>query len=414
MAGINLFLPVHLSAYVRARLYSRWVLRQRQGGKVFGRSSRSDVSPFIVMDVMRAANERAAQGGDVIHLEVGQPSGQAPAGVLAAATAALDSDPIGYTEALGLPRLRERIADHYRHAHGVAVDTARIAITTGSSAGFLLSFLAAFDAGDRVAVAAPGYPAYRNILTALGIECVLVPVGPESRWQLSVAALAKVEGRLDGVVVASPSNPTGSMLSAIEVAELAAWCEVQGIRLISDEIYHGIVYGAAAGSAIGAGPHAVIVNSFSKYYAMTGWRLGWMVLPEDLVRPVECLQQNLFISAPTLSQIAACAVFDCTDELDARVAAYRNNRDILLNELPSAGFTRLAPSDGAFYLYADIADLTNDSADFCRRMLAETGVAATPGIDFDPLAGAHTMRFSFAGPASDMELAVKRLKAWRK
>ena len=379
--------------------------------KVAGRGA---ISPFIVMDVMRAANQRAAEGGDVIHLEVGQPSGQAPAQVLAAAKAALDRDPIGYTEAFGLPRLRDRLAEHYRHAHGVAVDPGRIAITTGSSAGFLLAFLAAFNPGDRVAVAAPGYPAYRNILTALGVECVLVPVGEASRWQLTVEVLEQVTGKLDGVVVASPSNPTGSMLSAAEVAALAGWCERRGIRLISDEIYHGIVYGAAAGSAIGAGEHAVIVNSFSKYYAMTGWRLGWMVLPTDLVRAVECLQQNLFISAPTLSQLAACAVFDCTEELDDRVAVYRANRDVLLNELPAAGFTRLAPSDGAFYLYADVAELTNDSAEFCRRMLAQTGVAVTPGVDFDPLAGGHTLRFSFAGSTAEMVEAAKRLRAWRK
>ena len=380
----------------------------------FKLAERGAISPFIVMDVMRAANERAAAGDDVIHLEVGQPSGQAPAGVLAAAQAGLIADPLGYTEAFGLPKLRARIADHYRHSHGIGVDPARIVITTGSSAGFLLAFLAAFAPGDRVAVAAPGYPAYRNILTALGVECVLVPVGPRSRWQLTFEVLAEVEGRLDGVVVASPSNPTGSMLSAAELADLAAWCEGRGVRLISDEIYHGIVYDQAAGSAITAGGHAVIINSFSKYYAMTGWRLGWMVLPDDLVRGVECLQQNLFISAPTLSQLAACAVFDCREELDARVAVYARNREILLNQLPAAGFTRLAPSDGAFYLYADIADLTDDSARFCRRMLAETGVAATPGVDFDPLAGQHTMRFSFAGAPDDMIKAAARLKSWRK
>ncbi|MBI2241890.1 MAG: aminotransferase class I/II-fold pyridoxal phosphate-dependent enzyme [Magnetospirillum gryphiswaldense] len=377
-------------------------------------AARGAISPFIVMDVMRAANERAAQGGDVVHLEVGQPSGQAPSRVLAAAKAALDSDPIGYTEAFGLPLLRDKIAGHYRHAYGVGVDPVRIAVTTGSSAGFLLAFVAAFEPGDRVAVAAPGYPAYRNILTALGVECVLVPVGPESRYQLTVEVLQKVEGRLDGVVVASPSNPTGSMLNQVEVAALSAWCETNGVRLISDEIYHGITYGAPAATALGLGDHAVIVNSFSKYYAMTGWRLGWLVLPDDLLRSVECLQQNLFISAPTLSQLAAAAVFDSYEELDARVAGYARNRDILLNELPKAGFRKLAPSDGAFYLYADIAELTNDSADFCRRMLAETGVATTPGVDFDPLAGAHTMRFSFAGSAEDMVKAADRLRDWRK
>ncbi len=377
-------------------------------------ATRGAIAPFIVMDVMRAANERAAAGGDVIHLEVGQPSGQAPARVLAAARAALDTHGIGYTEALGLPALRERIARHYRHAYGVSVAPETVAVTTGSSGAFLLAFLAAFDAGDRVAVAAPGYPAYRNILEALGIEVVAVPVGAASRWQLSVEVLEQVEGRLDGVVVASPSNPTGSMLSAHEVAQLATWCELKGIRLISDEIYHGITFGAPAGTAVGAGQHAVIVNSFSKYYAMTGWRLGWMVLPPDLVRAVECLAQNLFISPPTLSQIAAGAVFDCIDELDARVAVYKANRDVLLEELPKAGFTRLAPSDGAFYLYADVAELTNDSAEFCRRMLAETGIACTPGMDFDPYQGSRTLRFSFAGSTAEMVEAARRLQSWRR
>jgi aspartate/methionine/tyrosine aminotransferase len=368
------------------------------------------------MDVMRAAAAREAEGAGVIHLEVGQPSGQAPAKVLDAAARAVRSEPLGYTLALGRDSLRERIAQHYRRAYGVSVAPERVCVTTGSSAGFLLAFLAAFEPGDRVAVAAPGYPAYRNILQALGVECVLVPVGPASRWQINAEILAQVEGRLDGVVVASPSNPTGSMLSAHEVAELAAWCELHEVRLISDEIYHGITYGRTAATAAGmaGAAHAVVINSFSKYYAMTGWRLGWMVLPEDLARSVECLTQNLYISPPTLSQVAAEAVFDCLDELEARVAAYRANRDILLNELPAAGFDRLAPSDGAFYLYADVSELTNHSPDFCARMLAETGVACTPGVDFDPLAGTRTLRFSYAGSETDMVEAARRLKAWRR
>ncbi|MDO8608367.1 MAG: aminotransferase class I/II-fold pyridoxal phosphate-dependent enzyme [Phaeospirillum sp.] len=379
-------------------------------------AERGAIAPFIVMDVMRDAARRQAEGGDVIHLEVGQPSGQAPEKVRRAAAKALADEPLGYTLALGTDSLRERIGHHYAKTYGVSVPVENICVTTGSSAGFLLSFLAAFAPGDRVAVAAPGYPAYRNILKALGIECVNVPVGPATRWQLSADSLSRVEGRLDGVVVASPSNPTGSMLSSIEVAELATWCELRGIRLISDEIYHGITFGRPAATAAGmaAASHAVIINSFSKYYAMTGWRLGWMVAPDDLIRAVECLQQNLFISPPTLSQRAAEAVFDCTDELDARVAGYRENRDILLAELPAAGFGRLAPSDGAFYLYADISGLTDDSRAFCRRMLAETGVAATPGVDFDPYEGARTLRFSYAGSAADMAEAARRLKAWKR
>jgi aspartate/methionine/tyrosine aminotransferase len=377
-------------------------------------AERGAIAPFIVMDVMRAAAERQAAGGDVVHLEVGQPSGQAPAKVLDAARRALASEPLGYTLALGTEALRRRIAAHYRQAYGVTVAAEQVCVTTGSSAGFLLAFLAAFAPGDRVAVAAPGYPAYRNILKALGIECVAVPVGASSRWQLNVEVLSRLDGPLDGVVVASPSNPTGSMLSAHEVAELATWCELRGIRLVSDEIYHGITFGRPAATAAGGGDHAVIVNSFSKYYAMTGWRLGWLVVPPDLMRAVECLQQNLFISPPTLSQLAAEAVFDCIPDLDARVACYRNNRDILLNELPGAGFDRLAPSDGAFYLYADVSMLTNDARDFCRRMLAETGVATTPGVDFDPFEGSRTLRLSFAGATADMVEAARRLRSWRK
>ncbi|KIL99909.1 Valine--pyruvate aminotransferase [Paramagnetospirillum magnetotacticum MS-1] len=381
----------------------------------FKAAERGAIAPFIVMDVMRAAAAREAQGADIIHLEVGQPSGQAPSGVREAAARAVGAEPLGYTLALGRDSLREAIARHYRQAYGRSVAPERICVTTGSSAGFLLAFLAAFAPGDRVAVAAPGYPAYRNILQALGVDCVLVPVGPDSRWQITAQVLARIEGKLDGVVVASPSNPTGSMLSAAEVAELAAWCESNGVRLISDEIYHGITYGRAAATVAGmaTSPHAVVINSFSKYYAMTGWRLGWMVLPEDLARSVECLAQNLYISPPTLSQVAAEAVFDCLDELEARVAAYRANRDILLNALPEAGFDRLAPSDGAFYLYADVSERTEDSREFCARMLAETGVACTPGVDFDPLEGRRTLRFSYAGSAEHMAEAAKRLKAWK-
>ena len=379
-------------------------------------AERGAIAPFIVMDVMRDAARRQAEGGDVIHLEVGQPCGQAPEPVRRAAAQALASEPLGYTLALGTDSLRRRISRHYAETYGAAVAAETICVTTGSSAGFLLSFLAAFSPGDRVAVAAPGYPAYRNILTALGVSCVDVPVGPASRWQLSVEVLAGVEGRLDGVVMASPSNPTGSMLPAPEVARLAGWCEARGIRLISDEIYHGITFGMTAATVAGmaAAPHAVIINSFSKYYAMTGWRLGWMVVPADLIRAVECLQQNLFIAPPTLSQLAAEVVFDCREDLDARVAAYGQNRQILLNELPAAGCGRLAPSDGAFFLYADIAGLTDDSRAFCRRMLAETGVAATPGVDFDPHGGRRSLRFSYAGSAADMAEAARRLTAWRK
>jgi aspartate/methionine/tyrosine aminotransferase len=379
------------------------------GLKVAGRGL---VPPFIVMEVMRAANARQAAGGDVLHLEVGQPSSAAPARVIEAARAALSSDVIGYTEALGIPPLRRRIAAHYEENYGVTVDAGRIVVTTGSSGAFLLAFLAAFDAGDRVALAAPGYPAYRNILSALGVEPVSLPAGPATRFQPSPELLDRVEGPLHGLIVASPANPTGTMLDRAELARLAAYCAGRGIRLVSDEIYHGITYGPAATTALAVTDQAVVINSFSKYFSMTGWRLGWMVLPEDLLRPVECLSQNLFISPPTLSQHAAIAAFACRDELDANVARYARNRAVLLEELPKAGLNDLAPADGAFYVYANVARFTNDSEAFCKRMLAETGVAATPGIDFDPARGHTSLRFSFAGATADMVEAARRIKGW--
>lgn len=375
-------------------------------------SRRGQVPPFIVMDVMTAAAAREKTHGDVLHLEVGQPSTPAPAGVLAAAQAALRDDKIGYTVALGIPPLRQAIADHYGRAYGTAVAPERVVVTTGSSGAFLLAFLAAFDVGDRVALAAPGYPAYRNILTALGIEAVEIPAGPDTRYQPTPELLEKHGGKLDGLIIASPANPTGTMLSPEALADLTAYCDSRSIRLVSDEIYHGITYGMGTATALQTSGSAVVVNSFSKYYSMTGWRLGWLVLPEELLRPVECLAQNLTISPPTLSQYAAVAAFDCAEELDRNVARYARNRSLLLEALPRAGFDRLAPADGAFYLYAEIGHLTNDSVEFCRRMLAETGVAATPGVDFDPVRGHATMRFSFAGATEAMAEAADRLHRW--
>ncbi len=375
-------------------------------------AKRGGIAPFIVMDVLRAANERAAAGEEVLHLEVGQPATPAPAAVKAAAKAALDDARLGYTDALGLPSLRAGIAGHYRAAYGVEVDPARVVVTTGSSGAFLLGFLAAFDPGDRVALAAPGYPAYRNILTALGVEPVLIACDAEHRFQPSPDLLDRVEGRLDGLIIASPSNPTGTMLRRAELQALAAYCAEHGLRLVSDEIYHGITYGEPAVTALGLNQDAIVINSFSKYYSMTGWRLGWMVVPDALLRPIECLSQNLFISPPTLSQIAAEAAFGCGAELDGHVARYARNRALLLEELPKAGFDRLAPADGAFYLYADVGRLTNDSDEFCRRMLAETGVAITPGADFDPERGNRFVRFSFAGAEAEMVEAARRLQGW--
>ena len=377
-------------------------------------AKRGQVPPFIAMDVLRAANERAAAGGDVLHLEVGQPSTPAPAAVLAAAREALGRQTLGYTDALGLPALRAAIAAHYRESYGVALDPSRVVVTTGSSGAFLLAFLAAFEPGDRVALAAPAYPAYRNILTALDLVPIELTAGPEHRYQATLDLLRAQGQGVDGLIVASPANPTGTMLAPDELAAIARYCRDMGIRLVSDEIYHGIVYSVTAATALSSGDEAFVVNSFSKYFSMTGWRLGWMVAPPDLLRPLECLAQNLFISPPALSQHAALAAFGCRDELDANVARYARNRALLLDELPKAGFSRFAPADGAFYLYADVAHLTNDSPEFCRRMLRETGVACTPGTDFDPARGNATLRLSFAGTTETMAEAARRLKAWRR
>ena len=374
-------------------------------------SRRGLVPPFIAMDVLRAANERAAAGADVIHLEVGQPASGAPAAVRAAALEALANAPIGYTDALGIAPLREAIAAHYQERYGLAVDPHEVVVTTGSSAAFQLAFLAAFEAGDRVALAAPGYPAYRNILSALGIEPVLIEVGENTRYQPNPELLAEA-GRLDGLVIASPANPTGTMIAATDLARLAIWCREQGIRLVSDEIYHGITYAAPAATARAYGREAVVVNSFSKYYSMTGWRLGWMLAPPDLARSVECLAQNFYISPPTLSQLAALPVFGCGAELDLHVARYRANRDLLIATLSAAGLSRFAPAEGAFYLYADISRLSRDSVDFCRRLLAETGVAITPGLDFDPVHGGGWVRLSFAGASGEVAEAARRLAEW--
>jgi len=376
-------------------------------------AKRGMISPFIVMDVMRAANAREAQGEDILHMEVGQPSTAAPSKVLQAARDALDRELLGYTDAFGVPPLKARIAAQYQKAYGLEIDPARIAVTTGSSGGFVLAFLSAFDAGDRVALASPGYPAYRNILTALDIEVVDILTGPQTDFQPTPELLEKVEGNLDGLIIASPSNPTGTMIDGGGLKALAAYCRARSVRVVSDEIYHGITFEESAHSMAEFDDECFVVNSFSKYYSMTGWRLGWLVFPQSLSRSVECLAQNLFISAPTLSQIAAIAAFDCRAELDANVARYKANRDVLLEELPKAGFDKLSHAQGAFYVYADVAHLTDDSQAFCQKILAETGVAVTPGVDFDPGRGHHYVRFSFAGSTEDMAQAAKRLKVFR-
>ncbi|WP_234189316.1 pyridoxal phosphate-dependent aminotransferase [Shinella sp. NM-101] len=374
-------------------------------------SRRGAVEPFHAMDVLAEATRRRASGRPVISMAVGQPVHPAPEAARAAARRALDIGRIGYTDALGLLSLRTAISDFYEARHGVSVDPGRIAITTGSSAGFNLAFLALFDAGDRVAIARPGYPAYRNILAALGIETVEIEVNAENGFTLTPEALAAA-GRIDGVLLASPANPTGTVTGRANLAALSAYCRDNGIAFISDEIYHGLTFVGEEATALEFGEEAVIINSFSKYYCMTGWRIGWMVLPETLVRPVERIAQSLYISAPELSQIAAEAALGAEAELNVYRDAYRVNRDFLVKRLPELGFSIASPMDGAFYAYVDVGRFTNDSMAFARRMLAETDVAATPGIDFDPRDGHHTMRFSYAGSFEEMSEAVDRLARW--
>jgi len=377
-------------------------------------AKRARIDPFIVMDVMRQANAMSAKGEDVVHLEVGQPSTPAPAKVLAAAKNALDGHRLGYTDALGIPELREAISRHYRDFYGLDVPSERVIVTTGSSGGFLLAFLASFDPGDRVALASPGYPCYRNILLALDIEPVIVPMQAQTKFQPDVDSLAKIDGPIDGLIIASPSNPVGAVIGETELRRIAEYCGRNGIRLISDEIYHGITYEKSATSIAGIDERAIVVNSFSKYFSMTGWRLGWLVAPSDLIRPIERLAQNLFISPPSLSQVAAIAAFQSHEELQANVRRYAANREVLLNDLPSAGFQDLIATDGAFYVYANVAKMTNDSVEFCARMLREARVAATPGLDFDVDRGRQWLRFSFAGSTEEMAEAVRRLASWRK
>jgi aspartate/methionine/tyrosine aminotransferase len=376
-------------------------------------AARATIPPFHVMDVWAAAGERQRTHGDLVNLSAGQPSTPAPLPVRAAAMRSLERDVLGYTVALGLPELRAAVAGHYAHTHGLAVDPADVVMTTGSSGGFLLAFLAAFDVGDRVAMARPGYPCYRNILTALGCEVVELPCGPETRHQPTVAMLEALDEPVAGVVVASPANPTGTVLPPDELAALATYCARSGIQLISDEIYHGISYpGAPATScAWTTSREAVVVNSFSKYFSMTGWRLGWLLVPERLRRAVDRLTGNFTICPPALAQHAAVAAFtpEGYAEADGHVARYGTNRALLLDGLTGLGIDRLAPADGAFYVYADVSHLTGDSMAFTYRLLAETGIAVAPGVDFDPVDGHQWIRFSFAGATDDIVTALQRL-----
>ena len=377
-------------------------------------SGRSNVPPFMVMDVMAAAARIEAAGGHVVHMEVGQPAAPAPASAIAAAHAALAGGRIGYTEALGIPALRARIARHYAERYAVEVDPARIVVTTGSSGAFILAFLALFEPGDRVAVAVPGYPPYRHILTALGCEPVLIETTAASRWAITPDMLIAVHRRtpLKGVLVASPANPTGTMMTKEAIAQLFAAAQGEGIRFISDEIYHGLDYAFAAETAARLAEEAIVVNSFSKYFCMTGWRVGWMVVPPELVRPIERLAGNLAISVPTLSQIAAEAAFDGRAQAEAVKHVYEANRGVLLEGLPAAGLDKILPVDGAFYLYADVSRFSADSFAFAKCMLEEAHVAATPGVDFDPHNGTSFVRFCYAGATAEMHEAVARITDW--
>ncbi|MEZ5924143.1 MAG: aminotransferase class I/II-fold pyridoxal phosphate-dependent enzyme [Hyphomicrobiaceae bacterium] len=395
-------------------------MQDKIAGSAVGRfqiaaTARSAIDAFIVMDVMRQANALQAAGRDIIHMEVGQPATAAPRLAREAAKRAIDTDRLGYTEALGLPALRERISTHYRRWYGIEVPASRVVVTAGSSAGFVLSFLAAFSPGDRVALPSPGYPCYRHILKALGCEPVPLETTAETRWMPTPALLdrAAAGGPLKGLLIASPNNPTGTMVDADRLSRLVKHAAVKGIAFLSDEIYHGLTYAMPGATALAMSDETIVINSFSKYFSMTGWRVGWMVLPEALVRPVERLAQNLYIAPTTISQVAALAAFEAEDELESYKAVYVRNRELLLDALPGLGLSRLLPADGAFYIYADVSDWTDDSHALAGRLLDEAGVAVTPGVDFDAARGRQYWRLSYAGTTESMAEAVKRVRAWR-
>ncbi|WP_208352846.1 pyridoxal phosphate-dependent aminotransferase [Pseudaestuariivita rosea] len=373
-------------------------------------STRGDVDAFIVMDVMQAAARAEAAGRHIIHMEVGQPGTGAPKAAVQAVEAAMGQGAMGYTVALGLPVLRDRIAQIYQDWYGVTVDPARIIVTPGSSGAFILAFSALFDAGDRVGVGEPGYPSYRQILKAMSLVPVGLQCSAENRYQ---PVPDQIRGQdLAGLMVASPANPSGTMLSSGDLTGLIQVCQAQGTSFISDEIYHGIQYNRKAVSALEISDDVYVINSFSKYFSMTGWRVGWMVVPPDHVRQVERLAQNMFICAPHVSQLAALAAMDAQDELQANLAVYAENRRLLLDELPKIGFDKIAPPDGAFYVYADVSAMTDDSLGFAAEILEQAGVAVTPGLDFDPVRGGQTLRFSYAGSTEDMREGLSRLRAF--
>lgn len=374
-------------------------------------AKRAEIAPFYVMEVMRAAELRAAAGEEVLHLEVGQPSTPAPRRVIEAAHRALDEDVLGYSTAAGIEPLRRRVAAHYDDWYGVSVDPDAVMFTVGASGAFVAAFMAAFDPGDRVVVPTPGYPCYRNALELLGCEVVSLSTSADTRFQPTVEQLSAL-GPIDGLVLSSPSNPTGTMLDAAQMSAIAEWCRANDVWFVSDEIYHGITFGEAAPTALQFDADAIVVNSFSKYFSMTGWRLGWLIAPSALRTALTRIGQDATIAAPTLSQLGAVAAFDCHDECEANVARYARNRAVLLEGLPAAGLDRLAPADGAFYIWAQTDHLADDSQELCARWLDELGIAATPGIDFDPAEGHRFVRFSFAGSETDVAEAAARLRDW--
>ncbi len=389
---------------------------RRDVGQALATAARADIAPFIVMDVMQAAAAREAAGERVIHMEVGQPATPAPKAARARVLAEMERANLGYTVALGMPELRLKISGHYKAWYGLDIDPGRIVVTAGSSAAFVLAFLALFDVGVTVGLPSPGYPCYRHILTSLGVKSHLIETTAADRWMPTAAQIqsAATQHNLAGLLLASPNNPTGTMLTPERLAEITAVCRSNGLWFISDEIYHGLTWGVPQDTALRHAPESIVINSFSKYFSMTGWRVGWMVVPEPLVRTVERLAQNLYICPPTVAQVAALGAFDGLEELDANRRVYAANRELLLAELPKAGLGKLVPADGAFYLYADVSDFTADSLAFTKLMLEETGVAATPGLDFDPSRGARFVRFSYAGATSEMAEAARRLQSWRR
>lgn len=371
-------------------------------------SRRGQVDPFIVMDVMEAARKAEAQGRRIIHMEVGQPSTPAPQAARRALAAALDR-PLGYTVALGLPELRQGIAGLYKRWYGLDLDPARVVVTPGSSGAFILAFSALFDAGARVALGEPGYPSYRQILRAMSLEPVGIPTRAEDRYQPRPDDLP---ADAQGLILASPGNPSGTVLRREELARLTARAAELGMNVISDEIYHGLDYGAGFHSALEVTDEVFVINSFSKYFSMTGWRVGWMVVPDGMIRTVERIAQNMFICPPHASQVAALAALDCVDEAEANLAVYAENRRLMLERLPRIGFSRIAPPEGAFYIYADVSELTTDSLAFAAEILEKAGVAVTPGLDFDPHRGAQTLRFSYAAGAAEIAEGLDRLAAF--